>query len=127
MHVHKNISTAAKLKGVKKKVTELAEQLRSAERWLWLTRVGVGVAVSFSPLVRWSLVIEFVLRLNQRERVWDQGSTTHRLVVSQTTVTAAFLGAIGEVKCNTTLGLQRRAQDTLVSALLFCSPALLLF
>jgi len=31
MHVHKNISTAAKLKGVKKKVTELAEQLRSAE------------------------------------------------------------------------------------------------
>lgn len=116
------ISTIAKLKGIKKKGTKLPKQLREAEHCWWLTRVGVGVAISFSPLVRWSLVVEFVLRLNQRERVWDQGSTTHRLVVSQTTVTAAFLGAIREVKCNTALGLQRRAQDMLISALLFCSP-----
>lgn len=97
------------------------------KQWGWLTRVGVRVAISFSPLVRWGLVVEFILRLNQRERVWDQGSTTHRFVVSQTTVTAAFLGAIGEVKCNTALGLQRRAQDTLISALLFCSPDIYLF
>lgn len=47
-----------------------------------LTRVGVRVAICFGPLVRRGLVIEFVLWLNQRKRVWDQGATTHRLVVS---------------------------------------------
>lgn len=34
-----------------------------------LTRVGVRVAICFSPLVRRGLVIEFVLWLNQRKRV----------------------------------------------------------
>lgn len=47
-----------------------------------LTRVGVRVAVCFGPLVRRGLVVELVLWLNQRKRVWDQGSTTHRLVVA---------------------------------------------
>jgi hypothetical protein len=77
-----------------------------------LTRIGIRVAICFGPLVRRGLVVEFVLWLNQRKRVWDQGSTTHRLVVSQTTVTAAFLGAIRKVKGNTALRLQRRPQDT---------------
>lgn len=91
--------------------TTQPQQLQAMKNRRGLTRVGVRVAICFSPLVRRGLVIEFVLWLNQRKRVWDQGSTTHRLVVSQTTVTAAFLGAVREVKGNTALRLQRRSQD----------------
>lgn len=63
-----------------------------------LTRVGIGVAVSFGPLVGGSLLVEVVLRLHQRERLCEEGATAYRLMVPQTAVTAALLRAIRQVK-----------------------------
>lgn len=87
-----------------------------------LTGVGIGVAVSFSPLIRGGLLVEVVLRLHQRERLCEEGATAHRLVVPQTAVTAALLRAVRQVKRDAPLRLEPRAQNraTDVSALL-CS------
>lgn len=70
-----------------------------------LTRVGVRVAVCFSPLVRRGLLIEVILRLHQRERVWEEWPTAHGLMVPQPTVTAAFLRPIRQVKRDAPLRL----------------------
>lgn len=87
---------------------------------LQLTRVGIGVAVSFGPLIRGGLLIEVVLRLHQRERLCEEGATAYRLVVPKTAVTAALLRAIRQVKCDAPLRLEPRAQNRAsdVSALL---------
>lgn len=76
-----------------------------------LTRVGIGVAVSFSPLIRGGLLVEVVLRLHQRERLCEERATAYRLVVTQTAVTAALLGAIRQVKRDAPLRLEPRAQN----------------
>lgn len=87
---------------------------------LQLTRVGIGVAVSFGPLIGGGLLVEVVLRLHQRERLCEEGATAYRLVVPQTAVTAALLGAIRQVKRDAPLRLEPRAQNRAsdVSALL---------
>lgn len=87
---------------------------------LQLTRVGIGVAISFSPLIRGGLLIEVVLRLHQRERLCEEGATAYRLVVPKTAVTAALLRAIRQVKRDAPLRLEPRAQNRAsdVSALL---------
>lgn len=88
-----------------------------------LTRVGVGVAVGFRPLVGGGLLVEVVLRLHQRERMCEEGATANRLVVPQTAVTAALLRAVRQVKRDAPLRLEPRAQNRAshVSALL-CPP-----
>lgn len=95
---------------------------------LQLTRVGIGVAVSFSPLIRGGLLVEVVLRLHQRERLCEEGATAYRLVVPQTAVTAALLRAIRQVKRDAPLRLEPRAQNRAsdVSALL-CPLNFILF
>lgn len=70
-----------------------------------LTRVGVRVAVCFGPLVRRGLLVEVILRLHQRERVWEERPTAHGLMVPQPTVTAAFLRPIRQVKRDAPLRL----------------------
>ncbi|KAK5915528.1 hypothetical protein CesoFtcFv8_001110 [Champsocephalus esox] len=87
---------------------------------LQLTRVGIGVAVSFSPLIGGGLLVEVVLRLHQRERLCEEGATANRLMVPQTAVTAALLRAIRQVKRDAPLRLEPRAQNRAydVSALL---------
>lgn len=95
---------------------------------LKLTRVGVWVAVSFGPLVGGGLLVEVILRLHQRERLCKERATAYRLVVPQTAVTAALLGAVRQVKRDAPLGLEPRAQNRAsdVSALL-CPLKLFLF
>lgn len=91
-----------------------------------LTGVGIGVAVGFGPLIRGGLLVEVVLRLHQRERLCEEGATAYRLVVSQTAVTAALLGAVRQVKRDAPLRLEPRAQNRAsdVSApLCLCAPA----
>lgn len=95
---------------------------------LRLTRVGIGVAVGFGPLVGGGLLVEVVLRLHQRERMCEERPTAYRLVVPQTAVTAALLRAVRQVKRDAPLGLEPRAQNRAsdVSALLcyalLCPP-----
>lgn len=78
---------------------------------LQLTRVGIRVAVSFSPLIRGGLLIEVILRLHQRERLCEEGATAYRLMVPKTAVTAALLRAIRQVKRDASLRLEPRAQN----------------
>lgn len=80
-----------------------------------LTGIRVRITVCFSPLVRWGLFVEVLLWLNQRERVWEERSTAHRLMVPKTTVTVAFLGAVRKVKRYTSLWLEWRVQNIPVS------------
>lgn len=90
---------------------------------LQLTRVGIRVSVSFGPLIGGGLLVEVVLRLHQRERLCEEGATAYRLVVAQTAVTAALLRAVRQVKRDSPLRLEPRAQNRAsdVSALL-CPP-----
>lgn len=74
-----------------------------------LTRVGIRVAISLSPLIRGSLLVEVVLRLHQRERLCEEGATAYRLVVPETAVTAALLRAVRQVKRDAPLRLEPRA------------------
>lgn len=86
-----------------------------------LTRVGIRVAVSFSPLIGGGLLIEVVLRLHQRERLCEEGATAYRLVVPQTAVTAALLRAIRQVKRDAPLRLESREHKTEPLMLVLCS------
>lgn len=74
-----------------------------------LTRVGIRVSISLSPLIRGSLLVEVVLRLHQRERLCEEGATAYRLVVPETAVTAALLRAVRQVKRDAPLRLEPRA------------------
>lgn len=86
-----------------------------------LTRVGVWVSVCFGPLVRRGLLVEVVLRLHQRERVWEERDTAHGLMVPQPTVTAAFLRPVRQVKRDAPLRLQHQRAERQRHALMLVS------
>lgn len=77
-----------------------------------LTGVGVRIAVRFCPLVRRGLLVELILRLHQRERMWEERPASHGLMVPQSTVTAAFLRPIRQVKRDAPLRLQSESRET---------------
>lgn len=79
-----------------------------------LTGLGVGVAVSLGAAVGRRLLVELVLGEAQGQRVGRAGPA-RGLVVSEPAVTAALLGAIGQVEGDTALGLQGRNRTTSVS------------
>lgn len=90
-----------------------------------LTRVGVRIAICFGPLVRRGLLVELILRLHQRERMWEEWPASHGLMVPQSTVTAAFLRPIRQVKRDAPLRLQSESRETepRVNACLFVSQS----